>query len=50
MIMFDIAEWIANLLILGIALTMWGIGLFIFAMLASMVKQGIDKLIRSEDL
>ena len=35
MIMFDIAEWIANLLVLGIAIIMWAIGIFIFAMLIS---------------
>jgi len=44
MIMFDIAEWIANLLVLGIAVVMWAIGIFIFAMLVSMFKQWIDNL------
>ncbi len=45
MIMFDIAEWIANLLILGIAVVMWAIGIFIIFMLMSMVKQWIDNLL-----
>ena len=36
MIMFDIAEWIANLLVLGIAVIMWAIGIFIVAMLVTM--------------
>jgi uncharacterized protein YggT (Ycf19 family) len=44
MIMFDIAEWVANLLVLGIAVVMWAIGIFIFAMLVSMAKQWIDNL------
>jgi hypothetical protein len=43
--MFDIAEWIANLLILGIAVVMWAIGIFIIFMLMSMVKQWIDNLL-----
>ena len=44
MIMFDIAEWIANLLVLGVAIVMWAIGIFIVAMLFSMAKKCIDKL------
>jgi len=44
MIMFDIAEWIANLLVLGIAVVMWAIGVFIIAMLLSMAKKWIGKL------
>ena len=45
MIMFDIAEWIANLLVLGIAVIIWGIGIFIFAMLISITKQWIDNFL-----
>ena len=48
MIMFDISEWIANLLVLGIAVIMWAIGIFIIAMLISMFKQWIDNLIKGE--
>ena len=44
MIMFDIAEWKANLLVLGVAIVMWAIGIFIIAMLLSMAKKWIDKL------
>ena len=44
MIMFDIAEWIANLLVLGIAIIMWAIGIFIIVMLISMFKQWINNL------
>mgnify|MGYP003142127408 FL=1 len=45
MVMFDLAEWIANLLVLGVAVVLWSIGLFIAAMLFSMAKQWIDNLI-----
>jgi len=48
MIMFDIAEWIANLLVLGVAVLMWSIGLFIVAMLLSVAKQWIDNLLEKE--
>ena len=44
MIMFDIAEWIANLLVLGIAVILWAIGIFIIAMLLSMAKKWVDNL------
>ena len=44
--MFDISEWIANLLVLGVAVVMWAIGIFIIAMLLSMTKQWIDSLIK----
>ena len=46
--MFDIAEWIANLLVLGVAILMWSIGLFIVAMLLSVAKQWIDNLLEKE--
>ena len=43
MVMFDIAEWIANLLVLGVAVVMWGIGLFIMAMIFSMLNKFIKE-------
>jgi hypothetical protein len=46
--MFDIAEWIANLLVLGVAILMWSVGLFIVAMLLSVAKQWIDNLLEKE--
>jgi hypothetical protein len=46
--MFDIAEWIANLLVLGVAVVLWAIGLFIVAMLISVTKQWIDNLLEKE--
>ena len=42
--MFDIAEWIANLLVLGIAIVMWAIGIFIVAMLLSVAKKWIGEI------
>jgi hypothetical protein len=44
MIMFDIAEWIANLLVLGIAIVLWATGIFMIAMLLSMAKKWIGEL------
>ena len=44
MIMFDIAEWIANLLVLGVAIVMWAVGVLIIAMLLSMAKKWIGEL------
>jgi|TARA_R100000656_G_scaffold24434_1_gene21635 hypothetical protein len=41
--MFDIAEWIANLLVLGVAVVMWGIGIFIIAMMFSMLNKFIKE-------
>ena len=43
MIVFNIAEWIANLLVLGVAIVMWGIGLFIIAMMFSMLNKFIKE-------
>jgi len=44
MIVFNIAEWIANLFILGIAFILWSIGVFIMVMLISMFNQWISNL------
>tara|TARA_R110000824_G_scaffold65022_1_gene169704 strand:- start:15136 stop:15282 length:147 start_codon:yes stop_codon:yes gene_type:complete len=46
--MFDIAEWIANSLVLGIAVLIWALGIFIIAMLISMFKQWMTNLITGE--
>ncbi len=46
MIMFDIAEWIANLLVLGLATLVWLISIFGFCMLISMGKKAIDNFIK----
>tara|TARA_R110000765_G_scaffold57159_1_gene112309 strand:- start:783 stop:935 length:153 start_codon:yes stop_codon:yes gene_type:complete len=43
--MFNIAEWIANLLVLGIAIVIWAVGILIVAMLVTMCKQWIDNII-----
>jgi hypothetical protein len=42
MIMIDVTEWIVNLLLCGIAIVMWGIGIFIIAMLYSMLSRCIE--------
>ena len=48
MIVMDIAEWIANLLILGIAVVIWGIGMFIVAMMVSIISKFIKQHIQGE--
>tara|TARA_R110000824_G_scaffold117110_1_gene268879 strand:- start:175 stop:354 length:180 start_codon:yes stop_codon:yes gene_type:complete len=45
MIVLNIAEWIANLLILGLAALIWLLVIFGFCMLISMGKRLIDKFI-----
>jgi len=42
--MLDIAEWIANLLVLGIAVVMWAVGIFMFFMLVSIAKKWIKEV------
>ena len=37
----DIAEWIANMLILGVAVVIWAIGIFLFAMIISIANKFI---------
>ena len=44
MIMLDIAEWIANLLVLGIAVVMWAVGIFMFFMLVALAKKWIKEV------
>ena len=48
MIMFDISEWIANLLVLGIAVVMWAIGVFMIAMIISMVNQWVKEVVKGD--
>ena len=43
MFILTISEWIANLLVLGVAVVMWGIGLFIIAMILSMLNKFIKE-------
>ena len=44
MLVMDIAEWISNLLILGIALVIWTVGIFMAVMLLSMLNKFIVSL------
>ena len=46
MIVLDIAEWIANLLILGLAAMVWGVAVFLMLMLLSLIKKWIDNFVR----
>ena len=48
MIMFDISEWIANLLVLGIAVVMWAIGVFMIAMIISMINKWVKEIVKGD--
>lgn len=45
MILIDVAEWCVEAMVLGLAFFFTSIGLFITAMLISLIKQAIDKMI-----
>ena len=45
MIIMNIAEWIANLLILGVAALIWVIAIFGLFMIISISKKAIDDII-----
>lgn len=46
MIVLNIAEWIANLLVLGIAMVLWVLGIFLSLMLLSIIKKWIDEFVK----
>ena len=48
MIMFDIAEWIANFLILGLGVCIWAGAIFMTAMIISMANRWIKEIIEKE--
>ena len=49
MLVMDIAEWIGNMLVLGIALVIWTVGIFMTIMLLSMGNKFIKThLIKGE--
>jgi len=45
----DIAEWIGNILILGIAMVIWAVGIFMVMMLMSMLNRFIKTHIIKEN-
>jgi hypothetical protein len=45
MLVLDIAEWIANIFILGIAALIWVVSIFILMILASLVTERINKIL-----
>ena len=49
MLVMDIAEWISNLLILGIALVIWTVGIFMAVMLLSMLNKFIKTNLLKEN-
>ena len=42
--MFDIADWIANFLILGLGICVWAVSIFMIAMIVSMANKWIKEL------
>lgn len=44
MLVFDIAEWIANILILGIAFAIWMGGLLLLMIIISLIIKKINEL------
>jgi len=49
MVMFDIAEWIVNLFLLGTTVIIWCLGLFMFLMLIELSKKFLKELLRSDN-
>ncbi len=45
MFILDIATWIANFLILGIALVIWCIGIFLMGVICVSIKELINKYV-----
>lgn len=43
MLVLDVAEWIANIFILGIAALIWVISLFMMLLLVSLITERIKK-------
>tara|TARA_R100000049_G_C1891553_1_gene44457 strand:- start:276 stop:413 length:138 start_codon:yes stop_codon:yes gene_type:complete len=43
MIIMEIANWILNLSLLGVAFVIWMIGIFMLSMLISMIKEYIKR-------
>jgi len=43
MLVLDVAEWIANIFILGIAALIWVISLFMMLLIVSLIKDKIVK-------
>ena len=50
MLVMDIAEWISNMLILGIALVIWTFGIFMVIMLLSIINKFIKTHLIKEEI
>ena len=50
MLVMDIAEWIGNTLILGIALVIWTFGIFMVIMLFSIINKFIKTHLIKEEI
>lgn len=47
--MFDIAEWIANFLVLGIGICFWAVAIFMVAMLISIFTRWVEGWLKNEN-
>ena len=43
MIIMEVANWIINLTLLGMAVVIWMVGIFMISMLISMIKEYINR-------
>jgi len=43
MIIMEVANWIVNLTLLGMAVVIWMVGIFMISMLISMIKEYINR-------
>jgi len=43
MIIMEVANWIVNLTLLGMAVVIWMVGIFMISMLISMIKEYISR-------
>lgn len=46
MIMINVTEWVVDFFILGLAVVVWGIGLFLFSLLFSLLIRYIKDVIQ----
>ena len=48
MLIFNIAEWIANVFILGLGVVLWVIAIFGIIMVVSIINKSIKEIIKKE--
>ena len=48
MLIFNIAEWVANVFILGLGVVLWVIAIFGIIMVVSIINKSIKEIIKKE--